>query len=190
MNIVYGGSFNPPTQAHKEVILKLIEIYHPNNLIIIPCGNNYNRKNLIDFKYRFDMLKLLCKDIKKVSISDIESKTQNYSGTLYTLNELSKTYDNLYFVMGADNLITIKTWIKWEELLNKYHFIVFKRDNIDIMDYINKEIPSYKNKFSVIDFKCLISSSIIRKNLEENKNLLDKEIYDYIIKNSLYKEEN
>lgn len=189
MNIVYGGSFNPPTKAHKEVILNLIKKFKPNKVIIVPCGNNYNRKNLIDFSYRFDMLNILTKNIENVVISDIEAKTQNYCGTLYTLDNLSKEYSDLYFVMGADNLITIKTWIKWEELLDKYHFIIFKRSDIDTKYYINNNLKKYKDRFNIIDFNNSISSTKIRDNIEENKELLDSEVYKYIKTNSLYKEE-
>lgn len=187
MNIVYGGSFNPVTLAHKEIVLNLIKKFSPNKVIIVPCGNNYNRKSLIDFSYRYEMLKLTM-DIKDVVISDIESKTDNYKGTLYTLNKLSEYYDDLYFVMGADNLVTIKTWINYETLLKNYNFIIFKRSNIDIYKYINDELYKFRDKFHIIEYNNLISSSIIREDINSHKDLLDDKCYKYIIKNNLYKE--
>ncbi|MGM9970784.1 MAG: nicotinate (nicotinamide) nucleotide adenylyltransferase [Anaeroplasmataceae bacterium] len=185
MNICYGGSFNPPTLAHKKIVELLEDYFHPENIIIIPCGNSYNRKNLLEFKYRYDMLKLM---LDKVIISDIEAGMDKYKGTLFTLNSLSKDYDDLYFVMGADNLITIKTWINYEELVKKYHFIIFKRDDIDVIGFIDNNLKEYKDKFIIVDFDFNISSTIIRDDLASNKDMLDPKVFDYIIKNNLYKE--
>lgn len=182
MNIVYGGSFNPPTIAHEAIICELKKIYRPENLIILPTGNSYNRKDLIDFKYRYEMLKLISNDI----ISDYENNNKNYKGTLNALNYFSNNYNDLYFVMGADNLIQIKTWIRYEELLDKYHFIIITRDDIDVLKFINDEIPGYKNRFSFIKLKYDVSSSNIRKNIEDNKDMLNLKVYEYIKKNHLY----
>ncbi len=183
MNICYGGSFNPPTLAHMEIVAKLRELFNPENIIIVPCGNNYNRKKLLDFKYRYDMLNLC---MNNVIISDIEALSEHYMGSLDTLNKLSEKYNDLYFVMGADNLITIKSWIKYQELLNKYNFIIFKRDDIDIFEFINDNLYEYIDHFHIVDFNLDISSSEIREDLIKNKNKLEHSVYEYIISNKLY----
>lgn len=186
MNICFGGSFNPPSLAHKEMVLYIKEKFNPNNLIIVPCGNNYNKKDLIDFKYRYEMLKIAMKDI--AIISDVEGISKNYLGTLNTLDLLSKDYSDLYFVMGADNLVTIKSWINYRELLRKYKFIVFRRDEIDIEDYVLNNLYEFKDRFTFIDgFKMNVSSTAIRNDLEGNKDMLDIGVYEYIKQNNLYK---
>lgn len=184
MNIVYGGSFNPPTIAHKAIVEELIEKFNPKNLIIVPTGNSYDRKDLLDFKYRFDMLKIA---FPNCVISDIEINNQKYRGTLYTLDLLSKDYDDLYFVMGADNLLQIKTWIRYEELFKKYNFIIMRRNDLDIDSFISNELLKYKDHFQIIDVDYKVSSTKIRENLEDNKNMLQIEVYEYIKKNNLYK---
>lgn len=182
MNIVYGGSFNPPTIAHEAIIKELKNKFNPLNLIIIPTGNSYRRKDLLEFRHRYNMLKLISNDI----ISDIEDKNTLYMGTLDTLNRLSKDYSNIYFVMGADNLIDIKSWIRYKELLSKYHFIIITRDSIDIIKFIDDELKEYKDKFSFINLKFMVSSTKIRKNIETNKDMLNPKVYEYIKKNHLY----
>ena len=59
MNIVFGGSFNPPTKAHKLILDKLFLLFKPDNIIIVPVGDNYQKKGLIDYTHRLEMVKLL-----------------------------------------------------------------------------------------------------------------------------------
>ena len=184
LNIVYGGSFNPPTIAHEGIISELKRTFKPENIIIIPAGNSYNRKELLDFKDRYNMLKLISNDI----ISDIENKNLKYKGTLYTLDLLSKDYKDIYFVMGADNLIDIKSWIRYEELLKKYNFIIITRDDINIVDFIDNNLREYKSHFKLISLKYMVSSTKIRNNIDENKDMLNPKVYEYIKKNHLYEE--
>ena len=101
MNIVFGGSFNPITKAHLDIINKLKEKFNPENVIILPASDNYTWKNLTKSNDRLNMIKLVCKDC---IISDYELKQSTYKGTINSLNYLSKTYKDLYFCMGADNL--------------------------------------------------------------------------------------
>lgn len=183
MNIVYGGSFNPPTIAHEAIVNKLKEEFNPKNIIIIPTGNAYNKKDLIPFEKRKEMLELVFPYV----VSDVEN-TKTYKGTINTLDTLSKEYDDIYFVMGADNLLQIKSWINYRTLLEKYHFIIITRDSLDILKFIDENIKEYKDKFKFITLSFDVSSSKIRNDIEKNKNMLNKKVYDYIIKNNLYKE--
>ena len=80
MNIVYGGSFNPPTKAHKLIIDKLFQIFMPDNIIVVPVGNSYGKKGLIEFSHRYNMAKLLD---NRVVICDFEDK-EEYTGTYRT----------------------------------------------------------------------------------------------------------
>ncbi len=182
MNIVYGGSFNPPTIAH-EAIVKKLEEFRPENIIIVPTGNCYNKKDLIPFSIRKEMLELVFSHI----ISDVEN-TSEYKGTINTLDTLSKKYSDLYFVMGADNLIEIKSWINYQELINKYHFIIITRNSLDVIKYINDNLYEYREKFKFISLDFDVSSSKIRNNILKYRDMLNTKVYDYILKNNLYKE--
>ena len=92
MNIVYGGSFNPPTIAHKKIVLKLHELFKPQNILIIPTGDSYTWKNITPFFHRLNMTKIA---FPNECVLDIEQKKE-YQGTINTLRYLEKYYDNLY----------------------------------------------------------------------------------------------
>ena len=71
----------------------------------------------------------------------------------------------LYFIMGADNLINFHKWYKWKSIIKKCNLLVFDRQG-----YKAKSLKSVtyngvnKNKLSFINFKKVnISSSQLRK---------------------------
>ena len=180
MNIVYGGSFNPPTNAHKMIIENLYKIFKPENIIVVPVGDSYTKMKVIEYKHRFNMAKLLD---ERITVSTLEN-SDTYKGTFHLLNELSKKYDDLHYVIGSDNLIHLDEWIDYKKLLKKYKFIVFNRHNIDVKDVIMEKYYDYARQFTVINVDYPISSTKFRAT--KNRDLLPKEIWNYIVENELY----
>lgn len=183
MNIVYGGAFNPPTLAHLEICKVLKSM--AKNLIIMPVSINYQKDTLINDDYRLDMVNIMALKVGAI-VSRVELECKKYMGTYHTLNLLSSEYDDLYFVMGADNLENLNKWIRYEDLLNDYKFIVFERNDKNCSKIIESKYYKYKEKFLIIPFDMDISSTEIRNDLEKNKDKLLPEIYDYINSNCLY----
>ena len=88
--------------------------------------------------------------------------------------------------MGADNLLHLDKWINYETLIDKYNFIVFTRDNIDCEKVIDEKYRKYKDHFLLYPLHIDVSSTMIRDNIEINKELLLDEIYEYIKEKGLY----
>lgn len=188
MNILYGGTFNPPTQAHYEIAQHLLLSFPKAKLIFLPTASHYNKENIIDFEHRFEMLRILGQKLgSRVEVSDFESKLDKYYGTAYTLQH----FNHPYFVMGADNLLTIESWINYPNIVIENKFIVFPRDDIDLDNFFinNPVLQKYRENFIVMNNfnNIYISSSEYRKT--KNEDLLIPEINQYIKKNNLYKEE-
>lgn len=186
MIIVYGGSFNPPTKAHLEIINKLNDNFKPFKIIVLPTGNNYTWKNnLIDFHDRSMMLELMLKSIKNIEISDIENN-QNFLGTYHTLNTIKKMYENqkIYFVLGTDNLTKFDKWLNINELLTDFSFIIIKRPGFKLdLSLLDK----FRSQYKVLDFDSEVSSTLIRTNLKKYKHWLTNDVYEYISNKDLYK---
>jgi len=43
MVLVFGGSFNPPTKAHLEIVEKLLERYEHARVLLLPVGDDYQK---------------------------------------------------------------------------------------------------------------------------------------------------
>lgn len=185
MHIVFGGSFNPPSNAHLHIIKHLLNLFPSSKVIVVPVGDDYQKPELVRFDLRYKMLEILFKDEPKVILSKIESK-RSYQGTLQTLDDLSHTYHDLYFVIGSDNLEELETWIKYKELLAKYPFIVMNRNGYMTEEKANEWYKDLPHQFIFIDFEDPSASTLIRKNIHQNKHLLDPKVYQFILSHHIY----
>lgn len=185
MVYVYGGSFNPPTIAHKRIISKLLQ-QKDAKVIIVPVGNDYQKAALIDANHRLHMLERMVQSMDRVSISTLEIK-HPYAGTKATLDELSKTYDQLCYVMGADQLASIHTWIDYRQLLSTYPFMIMMRDQMTV-EHAESYVKHLKHHFEYVTFHEPYSSSDVRQKKAGYELSLDPNVYEYIKKNNLYED--
>lgn len=187
MILVYGGSFNPPTIAHQAILDKLINLYSEAKIIVVPVGDDYRKKDLAPFFHRVEMIKLMIKDHHRVILSTIEG-FHPFQGTIETLNRLSKAYEDLYVVMGQDQLLLIDSWIRANELIETYPFIIMKRKGHMDERLLDKKLKDLDYKFRFIDFDMDVSATMFRINPQKQKELIPKDVNDYILKHQLYKE--
>lgn len=179
---IYVGSFNPVHIGHKYIMDYLLNNKFIDKIIVIPTGNYWDKNNLIDIKNRINMLKFY--ENKNIIIND----TLNHLEFTYEiLDELKKIYinDTLYLIIGADNIPKFHLWKNVDKILDN-KVIVLNRNDINIEKYLN-DFDKKENFVIAEDFKRIdISSTTIRNNIEENKNLLDIKVYKYIKDNKLY----
>lgn len=185
MLIIYGGSFNPVTKAHEEIVQILKEQFKNADILLIPVNkDNYSWKNnLASNEDRFNMLNLV---FDSNMISKFEFENKDYGGT-YKLIEHFKQYDeNVYFVIGTDNLIQMPMWLNYEKLLN-CNFILFERHSDEIPYNLVKK---YKGDFKIIKYNNKISSTKVRENVLMYKEYVDERVYEYIKEHKLYEVNN
>ncbi|MFA6692371.1 MAG: nicotinate (nicotinamide) nucleotide adenylyltransferase [Acholeplasmataceae bacterium] len=187
MILVYGGSFNPPTIAHQAILDKLINLYPEAKIIVVPVGDDYRKKDLAPFFHRVEMLKLMISHYHQVIISTLEG-FHPFKGTIETLNRLGKTYEDLYVVMGQDQLLHIDQWIRAKELIKTYPFIIMERNGYLDESLLDEKLKDFNYKFTFIDFEMDVSASMFRVNPQEQKELIPINVNDYILKHQLYKE--
>lgn len=185
---VYTGSFNPPQKGHLKITNYLLENY-VDKVIIVPTGNYWDKNNLVNIEKRINMLRIFEND--NIIIDD---KNNNIEYTYQLLEHLKIEYpeDELYLILGADNIVNFDKWKNYQDLL-KYNLIIINRENIDVRYYLNK--LNKKDKYIITDDLPLIniSSTMVRKAIKENNfeklnDLIDQKVLQYIIDNNLYKE--
>ena len=147
--VVFGGSFDPFTLAHKEIVDKLFKDFGAYKVIIAPSFVKWYRKDkepwmdwqqkqetvnniLHDSYYEIDCLfwdgdfrlSLCCK-------SDAAKAEFEKRGFIDTLLDIKAYFyagleDNQewYFCIGSDQLAFFKNWKMWEEVLKQAQMIV------------------------------------------------------------------
>lgn len=140
---IYGGTFDPIHNGHLRVIVELISRKVVDQIILIPAGQPLLREDgpEADGKTRLEMCKLAINDLpsgvkEKVTVSDIEIKRNGPSYAIDTVEELEKSGDDLFWIIGSDAYAKIDKWHRAEDLQEKVSFIVIDRpgDNGDGLD--------------------------------------------------------
>ena len=184
---IFGGSFNPPHNMHKNIALDLIKNKYLDKVIYVPTGNKYNKKELANQNDRYNMLKLMIEGYDNLDVSNYEFGKLTF--TYETLNHFKNIYknDEIYFICGSDNLKEITTWKNYDYILDNFKLIVIIRNNDDINEILSK--INSKNIVVPNINSDNISSSYIRKNINNEKilKIMDENIVKHIIENNLYR---
>ncbi len=190
--IVFGGTFNPVTNAHLKVCDFVLEKFPSSTFVFLPVSSAYTKSDLASNFDRIQMLKLAISRRKNVLISDLEISDTDFLGTYQSLIRISdQMSDKVAFVLGADNLIHMHKWINIRGLLSEFKIIVLGRNNLDIKKLINNNpvLRDYTDSFIVFDdFYMDISSTEFRKSFD--KTQVPEAVYEYIMEHELYQEDH
>lgn len=195
--IVFGGCFNPPLNSHFSLVEQMIAEYPEiEKIMFVPVNSQYEKMDLIENEHRYHMLKTVCDKNKKFEVSRIEinSKRQLYTvETLHRLQEEYKEYE-IAFLTGSDNLKTLDTWKKADELTKDFKIYILERDNDNMEEIIQNNTFLRNHRQSFIKAKDTIksnlSSTFVREKIKNGKSiryLTPDEVITYIEKHQLYK---
>ena len=184
---IYPGSFDPIHLGHIKIVNKILEDKLVDKVLIVPTGDYWNKNVVASLQDRINMAKLF-----ETDNIVIETKDNNIKATYDLIKSKEKEFinDEIYLIIGGDNLEYLEKWINFENLI-KYPFIIVGRDNFN-KSYIDNKFKNYnKDNYVILDMENIdISSSEIRGSINsENvkKQVLDKRVFEYIISNNLYK---
>lgn len=193
--VVFGGSFNPPTNAHFGLAEQILNDYDIDRLLFMPVGDHYQKKDLLPAFIRIEMLREMCKELDNTEVSTIEVEQDKQLPTIETLELLQKQFPNqkLWFVLGTDNLRDLPNWDRYDDILSKFQVLVLERGEEKAASII-EECEGFKSLDANIllmseEVKTNCSSTLIRKRLKEGKrvkSLIPSSVYQYIKTNQLY----
>ncbi len=163
---ILGGSFDPAHKGHLAISNEALKRFNLKSVIwAITNQNPFKEKTANDLKKRITICKKVIATNKSIKVKFYEDII-NSNKTADLINYLSKNkrYD-LFFLMGADNLINFHKWHKWEKILRKANIIVFDRSGYKKKSLNSKTYKKSKEKrVTFVEFnKVNISSSKLRK---------------------------
>ena len=163
---ILGGSFDPAHKGHLAISkvaakkLKLKKIFWA-----ITKKNPFKKKSHLDFSARINLCKKITKKIKFIEVKCFENKVRS-NKTINLINFFTRNIKNeIFFIMGADNLINFHKWHKWKTITKKCNIIVYDRHGYKKKSLNSKTYKSLnREKLKFINFnKVNISSSQFRK---------------------------
>ncbi len=163
---VLGGSFDPAHKGHLAISKEAAKRFKLKEVIwAITKKNPFKRESKTNISTRIKYCKKIIGKSKYIKVKFYEDRIKS-NKTINLINFLKKNKSNeIYFLMGADNLISFHKWHKWKNISQKCNIIVFDRHG-----YKKKSLNSttfkrlIKKNLKYVEFnKVNISSSQLRK---------------------------
>ena len=163
---ILGGTFDPAHKGHLKISKQAKKIFKLKNIIwAITKKNPFKNESKSNLKNRIQFAKKLISKNDYIKVRFYEKKIGS-SRTVDLIEYLRRKKNNeIYFIMGADNLINFHKWYKWKSIVKKCNILVFDR-----LGYKAKSLKSVtfnetnKKKLTFVNFnKVNISSSQLRK---------------------------
>jgi nicotinate-nucleotide adenylyltransferase len=116
---VFGGSFDPPHQAHRQLLAQAVAQLQLDCVHVIPVGQAWHKaRALTASEHRLAMTRLAFADLDKVRVDDREIRRPGPSFTVDTLAELQQEYPQaqLVLIIGGDQARALPSWHRWPEI--------------------------------------------------------------------------
>ena len=164
---ILGGTFDPSHIGHIKISLEAKRKFKINKIVwAITKKNPFKEKSLLSLNKRIEIAKKICSKYKFIEFDFFEKKIKS-NKTIKLLNYLKKKYNNseIYFLMGADNLIGFHKWHGWKKILSKSKILVFDRHGYKKKSFKSVTFKRFNKKnIEFVKFKKVnISSSKLRK---------------------------
>jgi nicotinate-nucleotide adenylyltransferase len=163
---ILGGSFDPAHKGHLAISKEALKRFNLKCIIwTITSQNPLKEKCVNTLRKRIAICKKIIAPNKLIKVKFFEDTIRS-NKTADLINHLNKNkkYD-LFFLMGADNLINFHKWHKWRQIIKKTNVVVFDRQGYKKKSLNSKVYKSLnENQITFVEFnKVNISSSQLRK---------------------------
>ena len=195
---IMGGTFDPIHVGHLILGEKAYEQLNLDKVWFMPSGNpphKRNRAGRAEDIQRVTMVEKAIAGNPHFELSLIEMHEEGYSYTYRTLEMLKKENPDTdyYFIIGADSLYNLETWMEPERICRACTMVVATRNHTS-SDKLNKTMNDmsrrFGGKFIRLDTLNIdISSELIRQWLKEHQSIryyVPDDVIQYIYKNNIY----
>ncbi len=128
---IFGGSFSPPHLGHLAAAKHFLRACSLDRLLIVPTAipPHKETRDLPSGEHRLALCRLAFSELPLAAVSDLEIRRMGKSYTYLTLRELSAPDTELFFLCGADMLLSLDSWKHPYELFSLAHFVSVSRSN-------------------------------------------------------------
>ena len=201
--VVMGGSFNPPTVAHLELMQAAMEAVDACQGLFMPAAQPYVAKKMkkqrcpkdtLSEALRLAMLESMCKRDERLAVSRVQmlSGEQGYDYEMLEAIQGEWPDAEIYFITGSDKLYILPLWHNIDKLLARFRILVAVRagDDLEKIKATKPYIAEHWDAFTVFDVPpdiSDISSSAFRQRLHDEdrsaRELVTKEVWEIMNNN-------
>ena len=198
MNIgILGGTFDPVHNGHLIVADVARVQLNLNEVLFIPAGQPWLKLERIitAAEHRLHMLRLALDDTPYFSISEIEIERSGPTYTIDTITALKEQLsaeDELFFILGQDNLMQLPQWHEASNLIELCYLVAAPRPGVKKPDLkaLEAAIPGVTQRVMLMKQPQVdINATDIRERVARGlsvRHLVPEPVNRYIKENRLY----
>ena len=126
---IMGGTFDPIHQGHIRMAQCALESMRLDRVLMLPSGNPPHKPDITPAEDRYRMVCAACAGLDGLEPCREEV---DRTGVIYTVDTLSILHEKypkaeLYYLIGADTLMELQKWRRYETVLTLTTFLVCPR---------------------------------------------------------------
>ncbi|HSM45496.1 MAG TPA: nicotinate-nucleotide adenylyltransferase [Acidimicrobiia bacterium] len=184
---ILGGTFDPIHVAHLHTAECALHQAGLDRVLVIPAGDPWQKsgREVTGGAHRLEMCRLAVEGVQGLEV-DLRELDRN--GPTYTIDTLGTFPEDeeLFLILGSDSLAGIRTWQRWEEILDRVTILEAPRPGAP--RGVGTDLGAMQLDMGLLE----ISSSDIRGRIasgEPYRYLVTGPVFGYIEVTNLYAEE-
>ena len=191
---IMGGTFDPIHQGHIRMAQCALESMHLDRVLMLPSGNPPHKPDITPAEDRYRMVCAACAGLHGLEPCREEV---DRTGVIYTVDTLSILHEKypkaeLYYIIGADTLMELHKWRRYETVLTLTTFLVCPRSwhyTPQQLTEERKRLESMGGRFLLLDMDVIdVSSTEVRDAIRQGQNAphLPVQVRQYAVTAGLY----
>lgn len=197
---IMGGTFDPVHNGHLMLGHAAYKSFSLDQIWFMPNGNPPHKKSETiksTAEDRMKMTSLAIAPFPEFVLQPYEALRAEVSCSYQTMEHFSKIYpdDEFYFIIGADSLMAIETWIHPERIFPTCTILATYRNEVKTKEEMNRQIQylskKYHAKIRLLETPLMpVSSHELRASLQSGDSVseyMPAAVCSYIKQHHLYR---
>ena len=197
---ILGGTFDPIHKGHLALGQQAYEQFKLDQIWFMPNGNPPHKKSETiksTAEDRMKMTSLAIAPFPEFVLQPYEALRAEVSCSYQTMEHFSKIYpdDEFYFIIGADSLMAIETWVHPERIFPTCTILATYRNEVKTKEEMNRQIQylseKYHAKIRLLETPLMpVSSHELRASLQSGDSVseyMPAAVCSYIKQHHLYR---
>nr|WP_296029555.1 nicotinate-nucleotide adenylyltransferase [uncultured Dorea sp.] len=199
---IMGGTFDPIHNGHLMLGHAAFRAFHLDKIWFMPNGNPPHKKSSTiksSAQDRMEMTRRAIAPYPEFELQPYEALRQEVSCSYQTMEYFHAQYpdDEFYFIIGADSLMAIESWVHPERLFPTCTILATYRDEIRTKEAMLEQIrhlnQKYHAKILLLETSLMpVSSHELRAKMKAGvpvEAYIPASVETYIQEQNLYKKE-
>lgn len=150
---VFGGTFDPVHNGHLKAAGDVGRRFGLDRILFVPSNiPPHKAGGQAPARDRLAMLELALRGRPRFAASPLEIRAGGRSYSIRTLRRLRKIHPRarIFFIVGSDAFLEIRTWRQWRDVLDASQFIVMTRPGVSLARARRAPGPAFAGRIRAV----------------------------------------